>query len=368
VSGVLHVIDTGGPGGAETVFVTLAAALDRPDSPSAAIVSREGWLAEQVRARGLVPQVLNGQGGFNVAYLRGLVSAIRRKRPVAVIAHLYGAGVYASLAGRMTRTPVIVVLHGHTDVSGGPLAAAKAAVLRAGAQRVVFVSEALREELLPRLGLRRAQSAVIPNGIDLGRFDPHDSPAVKTELGLPSGALLVGAVGNLRPAKGYDILLEAARRLLDEGLDVHFAVAGDPQEPLYGQLLALRSRLGLEGRFTFLGLRSDAPSVLRGLDIFVSSSTTEGFSLACVEAMACGRPVVATRSGGPETILEDGRTGLLVPAADPGALAAAISTLARDGALRHRMGGAARLDAESRFSVRSTIAAYESLVAEVRRP
>ena len=366
MSDILHVIDTGGPGGAETVFMNLAAGLDGQGRRSIPVVSREGWLAEQLRARALHPVILSGKGGFNLPYLAGLVSLIRRHEPGAVVAHLFGAAVYCGLAGLLTRTPVIAVLHGQTDVSmSDRLATYKAALLRAGCARVVFVSTALQDELAPRLRLAPGQAQVITNGVDMKRFSPRRSVALRTELGLSPGTLLVGAIGNIRRPKGYDDLLRAARITLDHGVDTHFVVAGEPKEPLFSELLALRTELELDQKFTFLGLRTDAPSILHGLDIFVSSSTSEGFSLACVEAMAAELPVVATRSGGPETIIEDGRTGLLAPVSDPRSLAEAIARLSHDISLRKRLGTAARLQAEARYSLQSTLERYDSLIRQV---
>ena len=112
--------------------------------------------------------------------------------------------------------------------------------------------------------------------------------------------------------------------------------------------------------FTFLGFREDVAQVLRDLDIFVLSSTSEGFPLVILEAMAAGKPVVATRCGGPQEIVDNGRTGILVEVADPEALAAAISDLIRQPELARRLVASARSAVETRFSIDVMIRQYEN--------
>jgi glycosyltransferase involved in cell wall biosynthesis len=131
------------------------------------------------------------------------------------------------------------------------------------------------------------------------------------------------------------------------------------------RLESLIQELALADLVSFLGLRSDIPEILAGIDVFVSSSHTEGFSLALVEAMASGKPSVATRSGGPERIIDAGNTGLLVATRDPSALAAAIASLMRDSASKERLGMAAKSAMTSRYSGARMLGDYERLISEV---
>lgn len=144
----------------------------------------------------------------------------------------------------------------------------------------------------------------------------------------------------------------------------HFAVAGEGSGDLFESLLATRERLGLANCFHFLGLRSDIPRILNNFDVFALGSTTEGISLACVEAMACGVPVVATRSGGPETIVEDGVSGLLVPTRSPADPADAVPRIVEDPMLRQRLSAHGRARAKSSFSRESMLNRYRELVLE----
>jgi len=362
---VLNLIDTGGPGGAETVFLRIATGLNTSRFRCVCAVSRDGWLAQQLRQAGLEPLILPASGSLNVGYLRALMQVIRQADIDVVLAHLYGSAVYGSLAGLLTRVPVISVLHGQSDINTKErFAGLKAALVRHGSRKIVCVSENLRAEIAQRLRLSDASCAVIPNGVDLEAFQPGRDHSIRAALGLSEDTLLVGAIGNVRAPKAYDVLLRAARMLLSQSPRFHFVIAGEISGKLGEQLLDLRRQLGIEAQTTFLGLRADVATVLKNLDIFALSSRTEGFSIACIEAMACGIPVVATRSGGPQHIL-DPDTGILVAPNSPEELAAGIAQLAQDAELRRRFAAAGPKRVRERFSLRRMLTAYESLFAEL---
>lgn len=362
---VLHVIDTGGPGGAETVFLHCATQLDRAKFSSTAVVGSDNWLASRVRERGLDPLIAPARGSFNVRYLRQLAAIAGKVKADLICAHLYGSAVYASLLGTARSIPVVSVFHGGADISAGDrFTSIKAAIVRNGSRKVVFVSESLREELKAPLKIPPARSVIIPNGVDTTAFRRGRDDSIRTALRLPADAILVGAVGNVRPAKAYDNLMRAARALLDRSDRFYFVVAGQHGGPLADELMRLRSRLRLESRFFFLGLRSDIQTVLHNLDVFVLSSSSEGFSIACIEAMACGVPVVATRSGGPEQILE-GEAGILVPTGEPESLALAIERIVSSKDLAAALTAKATQRVQERYSLTAMIARYEELLEGV---
>lgn len=361
---ILNLIDTGGPGGAETVFLRVATGLSSGRFRSLAAVGRDDWLAARLRESGLEPLILPASGSLNLKYLRSLVRLIRDADIDLVLAHLYGSAVYASLAGMITRTPVVSVLHGQSDVNlEERFAAAKAAIVRRGSRKIVCVSENLRDEIARRLRLNPSRCAVIPNGVDVNVFRPGHDATLRTELGIPADTLLVGSIGNVRAPKAYDVLLRAASILVKQSPRVHFVIAGEISGALGQQILQLRQELGIEAYTTFLGLRSDIVTVLRNLDIFALSSRTEGFSIACVEAMACGIPVVATRSGGPQLILDD-NTGILVEPNSPEDLARAIQKLAQSVSLRKQLSTAGPRRVNEHFSLGRMLAAYEAMLGE----
>lgn len=362
---VLNLIDTGGPGGAETVFLQTATRLDTGRFQSIAVVGSMGWLAQQFRERGAIPYIAPAEGKFNVRYLSKLLRLARKHRSHVIVAHLYGSAVYASIAGMLLSVPVVSVLHGQSDVPRAErLASLKAAIVRRGSRKVVFVSERLEEHLRPRLGLTGAQCIVIPNGVDTDVFRPFRDRSLRVELGLSDDTLLVGAIGNVRAEKAYEVLLQAALNLIDRSRRFHFVIVGYRDNALGGKLTQLSRDLGIERHVTFLDLRSDVARILNNLDVFVLSSQTEGFSIACIEAMACGIPVVATQSGGPEEILE-GEAGILVPTGDPESLGVAIERVVSSKDFATTLTSKAMQRVHERYSLTTMLSRYEDVLERV---
>lgn len=361
---VFNLIDTGGPGGAETVFLQTSTRLPRDAFAVTAVVSREGWLSGQLRAAGVTAHILPARGSFNLRYLLQLRTLLRATGCQVILAHLFGSAVYGCLLGLLTATPVAVVLHGQTDIDAYSLRVRlKLWLVRRLARRVVFVSPNLQADLADTLNIAAGRAQVIPNGVDLDRFACRRDNSLRDQLHLPNDALLVGAVGNIRAPKDYATFLRAASLLRVQDGRYHFVICGEGGNALHTSLLVLRSALGLDSCCHFLGLREDVQTVLNNLDVYALSSTTEGFSIACIEAMACGVPVVATRSGGPELIIEDEVNGLLVPVGDAAALAAAVARVANAPALARTLVDAAQQRVRERFSIGAMTAAYAALLA-----
>lgn len=363
---VLHLIDMAGPGGAETILFDLARGLDRDRWRPVAAVSEAGWLSDALRREGIDPWIVPPQRAFDLGYLRALLGVVRRERVELIHAHLLGPGVYGSLAGRLSGVPVVCTFHGQADVAPDEsYRAAKFRIIDRRKNRVVFVSEALRRSVIGENRLAAGRTRVIHNGIDVGVFRPGSDGALRRELGIAPGQVLVGAVGNLRTSKAYPDLLHAAALLRAKSDAYRFVVVGDNRGPMHGELLALRDRLGLREAVHFTGFREDVPRVLRSLDVYVISSHAEGFSLSTVQALACGVPTVATRCGGPEEIVEDGVSGVLVPARDPAALAGAVHGLAGDPERRARLARAGRAAVEERFATAAMVRGYEAVYEEL---
>lgn len=359
---VLHVIETGGPGGAETVFMELATGLDPARFRSVCAVPYEGWLSGSLRSRGVEPLLLpSRRGAIDVPLLAGLARIARRERIDLIQSHLFGMSFYSNVAGRALGIPVVSTFHGTVDIGKrGAAAALKMQAIARGSRRMVFVSESLRRTLLTSVRVPERRTAVIHNGVDTEVFAPRRSPALRAELGLGPEALIVGAIGNVRSAKGYDALVRVAAACADDAR-VAFVVIGEESAALMGELRALAAALGVEQRVRFLGFRNDIPVAINGLDIYLSTSRSEGFSLTTVQAMACAVPVIATRSGGPEEIVTDGVEGLLCAVDDVAAIAGAIRSLAVDEARRARLGKAGRRTAVERFALRRMVDGYAAL-------
>lgn len=310
---ILHTIDTTGPGGAETVFINLIKGLDSQRFKSFAAIRGPGWVCDTLRENGIKPTFVPAKGGFNLRYLQSLVRIIQQNKIDIIQSHLLGSNLYCSLAGLICGIPVISTFHGFVDASERErLMRLKSQIINIGSSKIVFVSDRLRSHYVSNYGFSSKKSITIYNGVNTDVFRPQKEDSIRKKLRLGPHHILIGSVGNIRPAKGYDVLLRAARIVCDKEPNCRFLVAGQGSGHLYESLLKLRRDLDLEKVFFFFGFCKDSAKVLNNLDIFVLPSVSEGFSISTIEAMACGIPVVVTRSGGPEEIVTNEINGITV--------------------------------------------------------
>ena len=312
-----------------------------------------------------------------------LVGLFRRIRPAIVHTHTPKPGIYGRLAARLARVPVVVnTVHGLYALPEDPWP--KRAVVYGLERLAATCSHAellVSAEDLPTLRRLRVPAdrlTVLGNGIDLGRFDPEtvsaqDRAAARRELGATGeDDVVVGLVGRLVREKGYPEVFEAAARLRPLLPRLRVAVVGPDEPDKPDRLTAADRQVAERAGVRFLGARDDVVRLYAGMDIHVLASHREGFPLSPMEASAMGVPVVATDIRGCRQAVEDGLTGLLVPARDPAALADAIARLASDPAERQRLGRAARRRAQDAFDHRRSIdlvlATYERLLARAGRP
>ncbi len=374
---VLQVVTRMVRGGAQQVVLDLLERLPRGSyrqalvcgagsADEAALLPRAERAAEEViRVPGLVREVRPRADAAAVARLGAL---FRRRRPDVVHAHTYKAGVTASVAARLAGVPAVVFTpHGHIFArgsripgvpEGGRRLAALLWITRAAqcfAHRVTALSTADLEGQLA-LGLApRSKYCVVRNGIDVDRF----AAPPRRDL---SGGPVIGAVGRFTEEKGHTHLVEAFARARVALPGARLVLVG------YGELEAdLRQRatsLGLDGAVRFAGER-DSAEMLPGFDLFVQPSLYESQGLAILEAMAAGRPVVASDVGGVRDVVQEGETGLLVPPADPAALAGAIVRLARSPDLASSMADRARARVRELFTLDRMVEAYARLYRQI---
>ena len=234
--------------------------------------------------------------------------------------------------------------------------------------RYVGVCRSIRDAAAAVMPGREHHAVEIPSMVDLGEFDTKARTRIRAELGLPDDSRLVGWVGRLDRKKRVEDVVEAAHLVLDKRPETRFVVVGGPDSfmPEYeAELHALAARLGLGDRMIFLGDRSDVPSLLSALDVFVWLSHAEGMPHVIAEAGAASLPVVATKDNGSTQQLRDGVSGVHVPHRSPVAVAAAIERLLDDEALRRRLGAALRRKVEREYSVEAVVPRWEALFDEV---
>ena len=287
------------------------------------------------------------------------VEAIRMHDIHLIHAHMPKAHVLAGLAGCLTQTPVLATVHG-MNVTTHELGICRTT----GSSLIAVCQEAYTQALA--LGVPPERVALIRNGVDVQAFEPgRDCAAFRDRIGVPRDAPLVGFVGRLAPEKGPDLFVRAADKIARQRPDAHFALVGDGDMAL--AVAALIEQLGLRERVHMAGFASDTAEVYPALDVVLQTSRSEGMPLALLEAMACGRPVVAIGVGGVPEIVEVGTTGLLAGAQDwEGVAIHALDLLARP-ERRLAMGRAARARAEQHFDIHASARTIAELFRETAR-
>jgi glycosyltransferase involved in cell wall biosynthesis len=358
---VLQVVLSLNPGGTERLVIDLVTRLHADIPMSVCCLDEPGGWAPDVERVGVGVTALGRRPGFHPSLGAAIARAAARHRATAIHAHHYSPFVYSAIA-RIRRPAVRLVFTEHGRVSDAPPSTKRRIanlVLARFATEAFAVSADLRTHLLAE-GFPPGAMGVIHNGIDIGPLPAAgDREAVRRDLGVDAGTLVVGTIARLDPVKHLDALLEAAARARTQHhLPILVVVIGDGPER--AALDARAAAIDMTAHVRFLGRRDDARRWLAGMDVYVNASVSEGISLTILEAMAAGLPVVATRVGGTPEVVDD-TSGVLVPARDVPALAAALVALAADAARRHELGAAARARVESAFTLDRMVATYRRI-------
>jgi glycosyltransferase involved in cell wall biosynthesis len=330
------------------------------------------------------------QLGREISPLRDLVATvrlarlIRKERPQILHTHTAKAGtvgrVAAVLAGPRHRPPIIVhTFHGHV-LRGyfGPLRSRFFRQLErwlaTKTTALIAVSPQVRDDLVALGVAPKERFVVIRLGIELGERVAANSNGRadnRRYLGIPGDRFAVGWIGRMTAVKRTDDILVAFKRLRDSGIDAVLCLVGDgPDRP---ELERRAHELGVIRDTVFLGYQEDVAPFYSAFDALILPSSNEGTPVSAIEALAAGRPVVATRVGGVPDVVRDGEDGFLVEAGDTNELADRLEQLARDPALRERMGREGRERVLPRYAVDRLVEdideLYRSLLSEaaVRR-
>jgi glycosyltransferase involved in cell wall biosynthesis len=290
-----------------------------------------------------------------------LARTIRRVRPRILHTHTAKAGAVGRIAALLAgdaRPPIIVhTFHGHV-LRGyfGPLRSRAFALLERRLAEVttalVAVSPEVRDDLVALGVAPREKFAVIRLGIELNervRVEEDGRDATRRMLGIPPDAFTVGWIGRMTGVKRTDDVLLAFRSLRERGVRARLCLVGDGPDRDHVERRA--HELGVMRETLFLGYQEDVAPYYAAFDAFVLSSGNEGTPVTTIEALAAGRPVVATRVGGVPDVVRDGEDGFLVDPGDVEELAERLATLAGDAELRERMGAAGREHVLPRYAV-----------------
>jgi glycosyltransferase involved in cell wall biosynthesis len=363
---ILHTIETGGPGGAETVVLNLASELDTRRFRSLVLLPGGSWLPGKLQENRIPTFLVQSKAWYDPHLPATMARLVRREKVDLIHSHLPDQNFYSCLVGRLTGRKTIVTYHGPVELrqSKGLKGSIKLWSVRHSASAVVVVCDFVGQ-MLREIGFPSDKIVRIYNGINVARFSPGQTGRLRQELGCAEETKLVGMVANIRASKGYEFFIRAARHVVERFPATRFVSIGDIDRTLGQPLFNLVGELGLQDHLVFLGFRRDIPEILSDLDVFVLSSVSEGFPLVTLEAMAAGRPVVVTRCGGPEEVIEHNRTGILVPPADANALGTQICELLANPEWAAALGQNARAKVSSEFSMERMVHQYERLYEQL---
>ena len=361
--GVLIVIKGLGRGGAEQLLLSGVPYLDTASYryQFAYLLPWKDSLVPELTGAGFAVHCLEGARGPGWA---GRLRALVRREGIGLV-HVHSpvaaAGVRA-VAGRRTR--VVYTEHNLWDRYHPATWAANLATFPRN-DHVFAVSETVRQSIRypgPLRLLPMPPLETLHHGLDPAALPIPGRDGVRAELGIPEDAPVVGSVANFKAAKDHATLLRAAAQVRQAIPSVRFVLVG--QGPLEAETRRLAGQLGLDQTVVFAGFRTDATRLMAGFDAFALSSTYEGLPIALIEAMAVGCPAVVTRVGGTPEVVTDGVHGFLVPPRDPAALAAGLTRLLGDRALRDGLGEAAAARAQD-FDIRTAVRRMEQVYARL---
>ncbi|HLM42943.1 MAG TPA: glycosyltransferase [Myxococcaceae bacterium] len=356
-------------GGTEVQVVELLRGLPSSYQVQVGVLQDDGPLMGAVRQLGHVPEVFSLGGSFarpnSALQVARLASWLRRERVELIHAHDFYSTMLVVPAAKLAGTKVIV---GRLDLAHWHGKARRAVLegLTHLADHVVGNAEAIRRMLVEEEGLSAERVSVIPNGLDIVRFDARVREGLKAALPDTKGAPVVVHVANMNhPVKRQEDLLRALAMVRLKGQVLHAFLVGDgPRRP---ELERMAKELGLTDTVHFLGHRADVPAIYARADFGVLCSSAEGMSNAVMEGMAAGLPMVVTRVGGNPELVADGERGLVVPPLRPQELSEAFLRLLGNRELGRRMGAEARAFVERELSLERMVRRHDALYRRVAR-
>ena len=368
---IAYCVDTMQIGGTELNALRTAERMDRSRFEISVIsLQPDGPLADRYRAAGIPVHAYRLRSLYAADSVRQglrLMRWLRRERIEILHCHDLYANLFAAPWGRMARVRTVITsrrwLH---PLRNRQLEIANRIVFRVG-HRVLVNSAAVANSVTATDGVSPARVLIVSNFVGGGAFARMSSAAkaqIRAELGIPSDALVLGCIARLAPVKDHATLLRAVQLLGARWPRLHLMLVGDGESR--AELEALAAQLCITNRVHFAGFRPNEPNLHHVFDVSALASVSEGFPNSLVEAMAAGRPVVATAAGGNVDAVRP-ETGFLVPVGAPAELASAIDRLLSDDDLRVRMGIAAREVAHREYHAGSVIPRLEELYLKLAR-
>jgi len=368
---VLWIIDSLGPGGAESLMPPLLRNFDRAViNPRVCVLQvRNGNpVANELIKIGVPVDLMPVKNLRDFSGFRRLLAYIKEHKPDIIHTQLETSDIFGTLAAKYLGIPSVSTAH-TLDIPSRMRRTywrnlLRWTILRLFSKHVIVVSDMTRN-IYRKLGFGNAKLITLYNGIDLGIFQPNGAKRqdLRKTLPLPADGIVLITVAVLREQKGLQYMLKALPDIMNDLPDTFYVIVGDGS---YRKKLEELSRsLGIDDRVVFLGHRTDIPFLLAASDMFVFPTLQDALPTALFEAMAVGLPIVASEVGGVPEILHHGEDGLLVPPADPSKLTESCLCLLRDKALSARLGLSARKTVEERFDIRIQVQKLSNLYKQV---
>lgn len=361
-------------GGGERYLDVLFGRLDRSRFQPLLICPEPGPFVGAMQRRGIPTQVVTLSPLVNPSALLRLANLLARERVTILQTHGARANAYGRLAGRLAGVPIVISTV-HNSLQDYEIGHLKRGLYRTVLRltlplvdRIICVSEALKNDVVEECPTAADRTVTIYNGVDTAQFTPSGKRSeVRRACGVGQGPMLV-VIGRLTEQKGHRFLLQALPTLLAQWPTLRCVCVGEGE--LRETLSALATHLGVAQACRLTGSREDIPDILAAADVVVLPSLSEGFPFVLLEALAAGRPVVASRVNGVPELIEDGKTGRLVPPRDAGALSSALHEVLSDPDRSAAMAQEGCRLVRARFTAdrmaAETVAVFESLIRESR--
>ena len=369
-SKVLWLIKGLGPGGAERLLTTAIPHIDRSafDYEVAYCLPHDNDLVPEFKSADIPVFCLDLKTSLDPRGPYRLFRLLQNRKPQILHIHLPYSGILGRVIGRLAGVRGIVYTEHSVMEMYHPLTRLLNLLTYPLCRTTIAVSEEVQHSIIKHRITRRNKLLVIRNGVDLNCGSTGGGQPDKTRevLGIPANHKVVGNVAHIRPEKGHDYLMRAAKIVLDRYPDVTFVIVGrENMNGEIGRLEELAAGLGIRKRVIFTGFRQDVSNIMCIFDLFVLSSLYEGLPLALLEAMSMGKPAVAPQVGGIPEVIKDGQNGLLVQPRNPEELAEKILQLLQDHVLRSKMSQNAAQVVRERFSIQEMVRSVEQVYSDV---
>ena len=331
------------------------------------LLPQKNDLVHQFESAGIPVFCLGMKRSYDLRIIFSLYQLLKDRKIDLVHIHLPYAGIVGRIAARLAGVKAVVYTEHNVLELYNALTRLMDWLTYPLDNMTIAVSESVRESALRFRFSKPAKVMTILNGIDMERVNntqQSEIAPIRESLGIPVGDYVIGNIAHIRPEKGQEYLIQAARKVINKCPNTTFVIVGREKSLEARQVLEAQAEaLGIRDKIVFTGFREDVLRIMAACDLFVLSSLFEGLPVALLEAMAQGKPSVVTAVGGIPEVITDGHEGFLVQPKDSETLADRIITLLDDAELRCQMSARAVRQIEEKFSVKRMVGEVESVYA-----